>query len=321
MFGKLFQFKVALVTGYLRKIKTYILYKTHLSFYFPYHGKIGRQKILNAESGNNLIRQTILSSDHFFIGRLGGMELKAMKETEELSFGMRKKYTPELINGLKNNAGMFTNSDEGIRSFSKLMVKSLGMVTELGCWGVTGESYFVSQYAKNARLFFLGGLDSYIFSSPWTSALRGKKVLVVSPFSDSIKKQFEKRKLLFQNPDTLPDFTLLTVKAVQSIGGTDAFPSWNDALISMYNECVALDFDIAILGCGSYGFPLAGMLFSAGKSVIHAGGVTQMYFGVMGKRWETTYYGKKHIGNQYWVHPSSLETPPSAKRVENSCYW
>ena len=50
--------------------------------------------------------------------------------------------------------------------------------------------------------------------------LRGKKVLVIHPFAETIQHQYEqKRTLLFKNPDVLPEFQLETIKAVQSLGG------------------------------------------------------------------------------------------------------
>jgi len=52
---------------------------------------------------------------------------------------------------------------------------------------------------------------------------------------------------------------LLTLKAVQTIANTkdDRFDTWFDALDYMYNEALKLDFDVALIGCGAYGYPLA----------------------------------------------------------------
>ena len=42
------------------------------------------------------------------------------------------------------------------------------------------------------------------------------------------------------------------------------------------------DFDVALIGCGAYGFPLAAKLKTAGKQAIHLGGVLQALFGIKG---------------------------------------
>lgn len=93
---------------------------------------------------------------------------------------------------------------------------------------------------------------------------------------------------MFDNPDILPEFELKTLKAVQTLAGEkeDRFKTWFEALNYMYTEAMKIDFDIAIIGCGAYGMPLASMLKEAGKKAIHMGGVTQILFGIKGKRWE-----------------------------------
>ena len=83
-----------------------------------------------------------------------------------------------------------------------------------------------------------------------------------------------------------------------------------------------IDFDIAIIGCGAYGMPLAAMLKKAGKQAIHLGGATQLLFGIKGRRWEENYPSKiATFFNEYWVYPAESEKPKNASTVEMGCYW
>jgi ketopantoate reductase len=86
----------------------------------------------------------------------------------------------------------------------------------------------------------------------------------------------------------------------------------------MENEISKIDFDIAIIGCGAYGLPLAAHVKRMGKKVVHMGGATQLLFGIKGKRWEDSNF--KFI-NKYWVRPLEEEKPKDHKKVEDSCYW
>lgn len=43
------------------------------------------------------------------------------------------------------------------------------------------------------------------------------KVLVIHPFEDTIKSQYQKREKLFPGTDILPEFELKTLKAVREI--------------------------------------------------------------------------------------------------------
>lgn len=167
-------------------------------------------------------------------------------------------------------------------------------------------------------------------AGPWSARLKGKKVLVIHPFERSIRMQYEKnREKLFSNKpeqaDILPEFELKTIKAVQTIAGErdDRFKDWFEALDWMKSECHKMDFDVAIIGCGAYGFNLAAEIKRMGKIVIHLGGVTQILFGIKGKRWENGGCGKEmnQYMNSYWVRPLEEEKPKGSNEVEGGCYW
>ena len=163
--------------------------------------------------------------------------------------------------------------------------------------------------------------------------MKEKKVLVIHPFSETIKRQYDsKRTLLFKNPKVLPEFDLITIKAVQSIGGKSDFITWFDALQYMKDEIDKHEYDIALIGCGAYGFPLAAHVKRSGKKAVHLGGALQLLFGIKGKRWMNPEYGMKslpfitrnyynNLMNEYWVFPSDTERISNAQNVEGACYW
>ena len=133
--------------------------------------------------------------------------------------------------------------------------------------------------------------------------------------------QYKKRELLFANKDVLPAFELITLKAVQTIAGEQAdFETWFDALAYMEHKIDQIDFDVAIIGCGAYGFPLAAYCKKIGKKAIHLGGATQILFGIKGKRWDDLPEVNKFY-NEHWVRPLPEETPQQNKKVEGGCYW
>ena len=170
----------------------------------------------------------------------------------------------------------------------------------------------------------LGCLEPFRYQHPWSYLLKGKRVLVVHPFTQSITKQFQdKRKLLWGNPEVLPEFELKTVKAVVSIGGAKVpFATWFDAYQSMCDQITRVEFDVAIIGAGSYGLPLASFIKRLGKQAVHMGGVSQILFGIKGKRWETEYAGCPWLRfNEHWIRPSETETVKDHTRFENGCYW
>lgn len=127
---------------------------------------------------------------------------------------------------------------------------------------------------------------------------------------------------MFENKHMLPEFELKTLKAIQSIAGSAVdFADWFEAFDFMCEQISAIDFDIAIVGAGGYGLPLASFIKTQmKKKAIHLGGATQIMFGIKGKKWveDPVFSG---LFNEYWVSPAKAETPEHFKQVEGGCYW
>ena len=81
-----------------------------------------------------------------------------------------------------------------------------------------------------------------------------------------------------------------------------------------------IDFDIALIGCGAYGMPLAAYAKDMGKQAIHLAGWTQVLFGIKGKRWIDNPSVSKYM-NEFWVQPLPSEVPNNFKKIEEGCYW
>lgn len=81
----------------------------------------------------------------------------------------------------------------------------------------------------------------------------------------------------------------------------------------MEDDISKIDFDIALIGCGAYGMPLAAYIKSMGKQAIHLAGWTQVLFGIIGTRWQNNPRVSKMI-NEYWIHPSENNIPAEAKK-------
>ena len=228
-----------------------------------------------------------------------------------------------IINQMQEWSGFFPAQIDQIERFCELMMQDIPEVDVLGSW-LQDEIYFQNEL-KNAQKIRLLLLDPFWAPNPWSKALEGKKILVVHPFAKTIEQQYKKRKLLFNN-DLLPEFELITVKAVQSIAGAPTrFKDWFEALESMKAEIQMHDYDICLIGAGAYGFPLAAHVKRMGKKGFHLGGSLQLLFGIRGRRWEDINYNSEYnyasLINKYWVKPDEADRPYGAEKVEDACYW
>jgi hypothetical protein len=225
---------------------------------------------------------------------------------------------------MANNAGFFPVDDRSLDAFSELYLEEIAQVDLMGVWFNLFENVICNEYCPNADLVDLNCLEPFQFANPWSALLADKKVLVVHPFVESIRRQYtEKRHLLFPSSDVLPDFELITIKSVQSIAGSRVdYATWFDAYQSMCDEIAKVDFDICLIGAGAYGLPLASFAKKMGKQAIHLGGVTQILFGIKGRRWEREYADTTaKLFNEHWIRPQASETPANVDKIERGCYW
>ena len=288
---------------------------------------------MQATDTQQKIYEMLLSPDPCMIARFGSVELQSVVDylnppTLRNAFRFIKGkapswgYAPSTMRAMHINAGFFPATKMMLDRFGKLMMECMPMVDMLGSW--RSEESMVMQYMTQAIRVPLYALEPYYSDNPWTPALEGKKVLVVHPFEDTIRKQHEKSRYehLFADSRLTPNYELQTLKAVQSIAGNrpSEFEDWFQALDWMKSEIDKRDFDIAIIGCGAYGFPLAAHVKSVGKKAIHLGGAVQNLFGIRSRGMEKD-RGFVKLMNEYWVRPSEEETPKGFKKVEDGLYW
>jgi hypothetical protein len=283
-----------------------------------------RQKIIFGQEGHDLVANFISRNEPLLVARLGRTELSCLRFYLEKRGTKNKGYSRKIKSAMANNAGFFPANDTSLDAFAELYIQHLPNVDVMGVWFNPYEEVICDTYCPNAELVDLECLEPFRFTNPWSTALKGRKVLVVHPFADSIQKQFaEKRELLFPSSDVLPDFELKTLKSVQSIAGSYVeFATWFDAYRHMCDEIARIDFDICLIGAGAYGLPLAAFVKQLGRQAIHLGGVTQILFGIKGKRWEREYVDTTaKLFNEHWVRPLPSETPAHKNRVDKGCYW
>lgn len=266
------------------------------------------------------IKSLLLSDKPCMISRIGSVEFQALTFMRyyPFSFFLKKRSFYQI----KNNAGFFPVSMNSLKDFYKLYKDDIKDLDVLVRWRI--EELLFSDWFKNKQYVFKPALDYFFLQEhPWTYALKGKRILVIHPFAETIKSQYYYHRTdLFENKEILPEFeSLQTIKAVQSNANNPSdFTSWFDALSWMESEIDKIDYDIALLGCGAYGMPLAAYIKRKGKKAIHMGGILQFLFGIKSIRYEGSENTSPYINN-FFVYPSDAERPKNANLVEGGCYW
>ena len=289
--------------------------------------------ITDPDKASELIYNLLASGKPCMIARYGAFELASVVNYlgvrnphhsllkyitgKELQWWWNKR----LMGFMQTNAGFFPVTEENLMKFGEMMVEDSKQVDILGSW-LPDEERLKTIFDLQYYTILLKNLEPFWVNQPWSRYLEGKRVVVVHPFAETIKYQYANCKdVIFENPLVLPCFaSLRVVKAVQSLGGNSDFSNWFEALDYMKKEVDKEDYDVCLIGCGAYGFPLAAYVKRTGKQAVHLGGALQLLFGIRGKRWDNM-EDYKYLVNRCWTRPKEDETPQVKDNVENGCYW
>ena len=285
------------------------------------------------------ISNKISKNKHFIIPRVSGIEnnvavfARVIHKEQHNNIGSLRLYIQKTLKAMKNNAGILMSSENSILYYSNLYLSAFDKCDIYASWEPQGEyikhisqshSYMLNIY-KNKPRFWAYNFDifHYIYNNPWTWALKDKRILLISPFEETLKEQIPNRHLIYDNVELFPgcEFIILKPPQTQADEPSAEFGIEFDKFKDNVNEIID-KFDIALVSCGGYGNPICSHIYSKGKSAIYVGGVLQMYFGILGNRWIQERNDAVHLFyNEYWKRPKHTEKPKNCNKVENACYW
>ena len=280
------------------------------------------------------ILEKISENPKLLFGRLGGTEATSLgiyldfknKFKHPLRYLFAKIMYKKRLGQLCNNAGVYPKTKEMFDFFCEEHMNSLNLLDIFSVWG-TPTAWIESNYVSNEKILFVSGDSSFpwleardgVSEKGWGMAFAEKKVLVVSPFIDSIKVQVPKLNSIFKGLE-FPEIDFQYLLAPMSQGGIDDGKSYRFHLLKLKNEMKLFQFDIALVSAGAYSLPLAAYAKELGKIGIHAGGAMQLFFGITGKRYDNSSLVQKYF-NSDWKRPFEHERPLNWRSIEDGCYW
>ena len=289
--------------------------------------------VKSLETSNETIIRLLNGSNKFFIARLGIGD-----ETHITVHYLRnKRVTAEYLAPQINLNGIYskTNNLRDYEAFCLSYDRAIANCDVLASFTFNSRNIIGIQqfFAKRHNLpqIHSKALEPFYCCmsniKPWSHYLLGKKVLIVNPFTESMKRQLAAGFQIFKDPSKrifLDGQEFVFYKSYQTIAGNHLHSSWRETFSLMCNDIRKLNFDIALLGCGGYGLPLCNFIKSdLNKSAIYVGGGLQLLFGVMGNRWAARPEWQEIIRENgcKFVKPSPDEAVPNKESIEGGCYW
>ena len=276
-----------------------------------------------ADDGRQWLYDNLVQGKPFMAARLGMTEGKIVHD-----YLSGKAYSKEILRYLYTTSGFF--SDKGavnIEDVNKYVEKMKEAVrnTDLHLWLDREAVGVINSLARNDSKISGWGILMHESADaddkvPWLQGLKGKKVLVVSPFEETIKTQYEKRRKVYSGNKALPDFELITYKMIETQNGINlGFRDFFEAYDYVIRQIREIDFDVALISGGAYGYLLANDIKEMGKAAIQLSSMLMPIFGIKIKRHATDIY-LNSFWNEYWSFP--IDKPiKNFEKVEDGCYW
>jgi hypothetical protein len=279
------------------------------------------------ESNAKLI-ENLNNPDRFLCSRLGVVESQIVDRFIEPSGQVPLK----LRKLAWINAGIFPPSKSTFKIFTSLYIEALVASDLIAAWpsGLQPSHDRVLNSICTATprigmdvLDIFNCAETIAIESIWISHLEGKKVLVIHPFAQSFRNQFDQLKKLHRLP-ILPEFNAVFSAPPMTQGFSVKKSTYAEQLSNYLSQLEQItheeSFDIALIAAGAYGLPIANHLKGLGLSSIYVGGTLQLYFGVEGARWANRENLQKFRTQNWLQHP--METPPRGSQfIEGKTYW
>jgi len=295
---------------------------------------------------NNKICELFDSNKPFSVVRIGNMEGYFLD-----CYDKGERPLQEFYYWLSLTSGVFPHDDTFLKNVwapinHEAMINSdlLGFVDISG--HIKANKSFNEKYCKDKPLFYgvneILALDpGYLVNmdivnvpceNPWTEKLKGKRVLVVSSFVESIKYQWDYRKEIWGDKlDKILPFELVDVIRSPFHPQMDSrllpgCESWDQVSVYLKNQIDQYEYDVLLVSAAALAPTLADHAKRQGKVGITICGTLQLYFGIIGARWagkNQSYTSWPKMYNEYWRWPSESDLPDNKELFDKfeHAYW
>lgn len=246
----------------------------------------------------NYISEKFADQESFYIPKMGGVEAyfssiisKVVNEKARID----PKSISELLPQLEKSY-IFSDDINKTINFSLLYGNSFADSDYYTCFekfyaqnsaaNVQALDYYQNKYKNKKQLWErVFNIGEYVKYYPWTIALAGKKILVLSPYSSEIAKQ--KNNTDYYNCNLFPGCKITCLqfetKQINNLGIDETFATYAENI-------KRFDFDVILLDAYGYGNILARFVWKElGKTAINVGNLLPLYFGIYNDAYEKLY--------------------------------
>ena len=276
------------------------------------------------ENSIDKLVEMIADNKPLMIARVGNTELAIVKEYLQKQINIISNYDDFWLDYLFSTSGFFAKkrNDDIVDKFA---IEHIESIKKCDCNLLYGNDELAEGlkstlfYIQNEERNKIRWDDLATPYNKFISAFKKKKVLVISPYSIDIQKQLNNIKNVYGNA-IYDNITFETYQSVETqLNNTQGFADYFNALNKMKEDIRKIDFNIALVCCGAYGYILSSYIKDMGRVAIELCSYLPNWFGIKIKRYCTNLTVNK-IWNSHWIFPTSKKILKSEK-IEDNCYW
>jgi len=305
-----------------------------------------KRVFITREEFTDDLEHAIAAGESRCIGKIPHSERLTLMADEILQKN-QKKTTDRLNFHFGNQEGLFPVTPKFILEYRDFYIEHCRNLDHIGLLGIRKRypiSVVFQQKRMLCRLKLRGKKMDYSvheFSPPtlipvdprqsYLNAFKGKKILIVCPFAELLKARANKE--TFEGAWSKIGFEWFYPQSVEAIEFPYGFSKETQA---QYGNAIHLfrnitdrmdstDYDICLIGAAGLGIPLASHAKNRGKIGFSMGGILQILFGVLGKRWRERADWMERNVNEHWINmPERYKPKELAEGLEvcdNGAYW
>jgi hypothetical protein len=286
--------------------------------------RILKTRYCETETGDETLVDYLRYGKIFAAGKIGTAEVLGLEyHDRKIRWPIAGLGWSRAAQRLANNAGFFPAEENAFRNWDQIMRNAISDLDFICLWQKDPflqeyERNLVDQLAPKARRVKMNSLGKSLLP-----LLVGQKILVISPFVRTMEDQLSKLEAIHDSEkskridwDGLASQIQFLRCPFQWHLEPSPFSSWENGLNILTEMALSKKFEIALIGAGAWSIPLSAAIKKGGRSAIHTGGETQLFFGIRGKRWDS--YG---IYNSSWTSCLPEEAPMGKNKIDSGCYW
>lgn len=285
-----------------------------------------------------LIQAALIQQQGFAAGKMGYSEQAILRYPLIRANFLKHQiaaYEIFLRHHCEFQTGVYPTDTDFLAQFARFYADCYYQLDALGLFGNPQEQELLNNYKWTCQTLNYLAMEPrrhipHVNENCYLNLFEGKKILILAPFAQFLQSRgtqeiYEKawerigKKWFYPLSIEAIEFpySYKTARPEQSKYKTSL-----ELLASICEQIDQLDFDVALIGAGALGVPLAVHVKSLGKVGLSLGGHLQVIFGVAGARWRNDPHWVARYLNEHWVDLPPCYYPPLKEQLTDvGAYW